>query len=247
MAGENISQDNITLNLGLGGANVATDFVEVHGPSGGHYQYVKVDFGGDGASSAVTSTNPFPVRVKEINQSWQTLPVGGDTQGGPIPVTGTFDIGTIGVTIGAVTNDIRSVAVGVTFGVMNAVASGTQEGYGPAGTYLAVGGTVAVASIALPAAMTFGTSTADTSHASGLSSGFTCSAGIKIKNFQGQGGDAILTIGNSGDLAGGLSGGAYLLGVGEEIFIEIDNIDRLNFSAVTEGGNSTAVFTYQAS
>ena len=29
--------------------------------------------------------------------------------------------------------------------------------------------------------------------------------------------------------------------------IEIDNIDRLNFSAVGEGGNSTAVFTYQAS
>ena len=29
-----------------------------------------------------------------------------------------------------------------------------------------------------------------------------------------------------------------MLGVGKEIFIEIDNIDRLNFSAVGEGGNS---------
>ena len=253
MAGSDINQDNITLNLGLGGANVATDFVSTYGPSGGHYQYVKVDFGGDGASSAVTSTNPFPVRLAELNASWLTVPVGGDTQGGPIPVTGTFDIGTIGVTIDAVTIDIRSIAIGdgvsygLTFGIVNAVSSGSQDGYGPAGTYLAVGGTVSVASISLPTAMTFGTATADTSHGSGFSSGFTCSSGIKIKNFQGQGGDAILTIGNAGQLDGGVSGPAFLLGVGEEIFIEIDNIDRLNFSAITEGGNSTAVFTYQAS
>jgi len=247
MAGTDIDQDNITLNLGIGGADVATDYVATYGSSGGHFQYVKVDFGGDGATSRVTSTNPFPVRLSELNASWKTVPVGGDTQGGPVPVTGTFDIGTIGVTINAVTNDLRSIAEGVTFGIVNAISSENQIGYGHAGSYLAVGGTVAVASIALPTAMTFGTLTADTSHASGFSSSFTCSAGIKVKNFQGQGGDAILTIGNTGELAGGLSGGAYLLGVGEEIFIEIDNIDRLNFSAIAEGGNSTAVFTYQAS
>ena len=59
-----------------------------------------------------------------------------------------------------------------------------------------------------------------------------------------------LLAGSAGaDLAAGSAGqsGGFMLGVGEEIFIEIDNIDRLNFSAVGEGGNSTAVFTYQAS
>jgi hypothetical protein len=255
MAGSDISQDNITLNLGLGGANVATDFVSTYGPSGGHFQYVKVDFGGDGASSRVTSTNPFPVRLKEINEGWKTIPVGGDTQGGPVPVTGTFDIGTIGVTISAVTVDIRSIAIGegvsygITFGIVNAVSSGSQDAFGPAGTYINVGGTVGVHEIALPTSMTFGTDLVNTATVKGFSSGFTCAAGIKIKNFQGQGGDAILTIGNSGDLAAGSAGqsGGFMLGVGEEIFIEIDNIDRLNFSAVGEGGNSIAVFTYQAS
>jgi hypothetical protein len=255
MAGSDISQDNITLNLGLGGANVATDFVTTYGPSGGHFQYVKVDFGGDGASSRVTSTNPFPVRLKEINEGWKSIPVGGDTQGGPVPVTGTFDIGTIGVTISAVTVDIRSIGVGhgvsygVTFGIVNAVSSGSQDAFGPAGTYIAVGGTVGVNKIALPTSMTFGTDRVDTAIVKGFSSGFSCASGIKIKNFQGQGGDAILTIGNSGDLGIGAAGqsGGFMLGVGEEIFIEIDNIDRLNFSAVGEGGRTTAVFTYQAS
>ena len=248
MAGSDISQDNITLNLGLGGANVATDFVSTYGPSGGHFQYVKVDFGGDGASSRVTSTNPFPVRLKEINEGWLTIPVGGDTQGGPVPVTGTFDIGTIGVTIDAVTTDLRSIAVGVTFGIVNAVSSGSQDAFGPAGTYIAIGGTVGVQSIALPTGMTFGTREALSSGLTGIA-GFTCNSGIKLKNFQGQGGDAILTIGNTADAAfvAGKSAGAYLLGVGEEIFIEIDNINKLLFSAIDEGGNSKAVFTYQAS
>jgi hypothetical protein len=249
MAGSDISQDNITLNLGLGGANVATDFVSTYGPSGGHFQYVKVDFGGDGASSRVTSTNPFPVRIKEINQSWLTLPVGGDTMGGPVPVTGTFDIGTIGVTISAVTTDLRSIAVGVTFGIVNAVSSDSHAAYGsPLGSYIAVGGTVSVESIALPTGMTFGTRESLSSGLTGIA-GFTCNSGIKLKNFQGQGGDAILTIGNTADaaFAAGKSAGAYLLGVGEEIFIEIDNINKLLFSAIDEGGNSKAVFTYQAS
>lgn len=248
MAGSDISQDNITLNLGLGGANVATDFVSTYGPSGGHFQYVKVDFGGDGASSRVTSTNPFPVRLKEINEGWLSIPVGGDTQGGPVPVTGTFDIGTIGITIDAVTTDLRSIAAGVTFGIVNAVSSGSQDVFGPAGTYIAVGGTVGVQSIALPTGMTFGTRESLSSGLTGIA-GFTCNSGIKLKNFQGQGGDAILTIGNTADAAfeAGKSAGAYLLGVGEEIFIEIDNINKLLFSAIDEGGNSKAVFTYQAS
>lgn len=45
--------DNVELNAGSGGATLATDDV-----SGVHYQYVKLDLGGDGASSPVSTTVP---------------------------------------------------------------------------------------------------------------------------------------------------------------------------------------------
>lgn len=45
--------DNVELNAGTGGATLATDDV-----SGVHYQYVKLDLGGDGASSPVSTTVP---------------------------------------------------------------------------------------------------------------------------------------------------------------------------------------------
>lgn len=45
--------DNVTLNAGTGGATLATDDV-----AGVHYQYVKLDLGGDGVSSPVSTTVP---------------------------------------------------------------------------------------------------------------------------------------------------------------------------------------------
>jgi hypothetical protein len=242
MAGTDLRQDNVTLNLGVGGADVATDFVPTFGTSGGHFQIVKVDFGGDGESSQVVSNNPFPVRISQINANWLTLPVGGDTQGGPIPITGTFDLATVSITVDAVTADIRSIAAGVTLSVQAPGASSITE-------YVKVGGTVGIDFVELPTTATFGTVTLDCLRTInfGGTTGFTCETGIKIKNFANLGGDAPVSLGFSGgSITGGTSG--FLLGLGEEIFIEIDNIHKLTATSFTGGAGSTlSVLTYQAS
>jgi hypothetical protein len=49
--------DNTTLNPGSGGDVIASDDV-----SGVKYQVVKLDVGGDGATSGVTADNPLPVQ-----------------------------------------------------------------------------------------------------------------------------------------------------------------------------------------
>lgn len=48
--------DNVELNAGTGGATIAADDV-----GGVHYQVVKLDVGGDGASAPVSNSNPVPV------------------------------------------------------------------------------------------------------------------------------------------------------------------------------------------
>ena len=48
--------DNTTLNPGVGGDTIAADDV-----AGVKYQVVKLDVGGDGASSGVTADKPLPV------------------------------------------------------------------------------------------------------------------------------------------------------------------------------------------
>ena len=154
MAGTDLRQDNITLNLGVGGADIATDYVPSFGTSGGHFQIVKVDFGGDGESSQVVSNNPFPVRINQINPNWLTLPVGGDTQGGPITITGTFDLANVSITVDAVTADIRSIAAGITLSVQAPGASSISE-------YVKVGGTVGIDFVELPTTSTMGTVTLD--------------------------------------------------------------------------------------
>lgn len=48
--------DNITLNAGSGGATIATD-----DDGTAHHQYVKLEFGGDGTFTKVTSSSGLPV------------------------------------------------------------------------------------------------------------------------------------------------------------------------------------------
>ena len=48
--------DNITLNLGSGGAVVKTDDI-----GGFHYQEVKLSYGADGSATPVSTANPLPV------------------------------------------------------------------------------------------------------------------------------------------------------------------------------------------
>ena len=106
MAGGDLDQDNITLNLGVGGPNVGTDFISSFGQgaglTGAHVQVVKLSYGAFGSSTLASNANPYPVRIQGINPDSTTIPVGGDTQGGAVLVTGTFDIGAINVTFGAI-------------------------------------------------------------------------------------------------------------------------------------------------
>lgn len=50
--------DNVVLNLGSGGATIATDDV-----GGAQHQYVKVEFGADGTATKVSTTDPLPVTL----------------------------------------------------------------------------------------------------------------------------------------------------------------------------------------
>lgn len=234
-------QDNVRLNPGIGGANVATDFIESFGgggqATGAHAQVVKLAYGGFNNAQLTTTTNPYPVAIYGLNPGFLTLPVGGNSQGGAIAVTGNVGISTVNVTFDAVSGDIRSVASGVTFGVVN-----------HGGTTLDVSGSsVQISGVDLPTGLTMGSTDVDTSTVKTLA-GFTCETGIKIKNFAGftSAGGAVLAVGRSG-LAAGTSAAAFVMQVGEEIFIEIDNINKLRFTAIEESGDSTSVFTYQAS
>ena len=241
MAGGELDQDNITLNLGVGGPNVGTDYISQFGQgaglTGAHLQVVKLSYGAFGSSTLASNANPYPVRIQGINPDSTTIPVGGDTQGGAVLVTGTFDIGEVNVTFGASTVDIRSVDAGVTFGVMN--ASGT--------TLDISGSSVTVSGVVLPTSTTMGTQQIPAGADVQLA-GFTCSTGIKIKNFAGftQTGGAMLGVKDQASTATGTAD-YFLMQIGEEIFIEVDNIDNLKFNAFADSGISTAVMTYQAS
>ena len=70
-------QDNVRLNPGLSGANVATDYVS---SKDSHYQIVKLDFGDENSFSQVSNQNPLPVNIQGINNAFQTLPVAGNTE-----------------------------------------------------------------------------------------------------------------------------------------------------------------------
>jgi hypothetical protein len=231
-------QDNVRLNPGLSGASVATDYVSA---KDSHYQIVKLDFGDENSFSQVSNQNPLPVNIQGINNTFQTLPVAGNTEGGPILVTGTFGF------TGTITGDqfrvtIDGFTTGLTFGVQNVD-----------GTTLDISGSsVIISDVVLPSSLTMGSRVLGTDTPPVVQlPGFSCATGIKIKNFAGltQSG-AIITVSNSDYSSGGATANAYLLLPGEEVFIELDDIDRLRFSALVDPFNATrefGTFTYQAS
>lgn len=54
--------DNITLNSGSGGSDIATD----QASGGEHYQYVKVAFGPDNTQTKVSSSDPLPITTTAL-------------------------------------------------------------------------------------------------------------------------------------------------------------------------------------
>ena len=231
-------QDNVRLNPGLSGASVATDYVSA---KDSHYQIVKLDFGDENSFSQVSNQNPLPVNIQGINNTFQTLPVAGNTEGGAILVTGTFGF------TGTITGDefrvtIDGFTTGLTFGVQNVT-----------GTTLDISGSqVTISDVILPSSLTMGSQVIGTAVPSIVTlAGFSCETGIKIKNFAGlTNSGAIITVSNSSYSSGGATANAYLLLPGEEVFIELDDIDRLRFSALVDPFNPSrefGTFTYQAS
>ena len=230
MAAGITNADNITLNLGSGGANVATDYLTTEG---GHAQFVKLGIGGDGTLNQITSTNPLPVQLYSINPTLKTLPVGGGTNGEGITVFADITVGEVslatGTTLSSIVNGISAdlrTAGGLSFGVFNA-----------AGTTMTVQGTVAISSVATPASFTSGTFNLTTDATVSLP-GFTCESGIKVKN---------TFSGGQGDIRVGVGGvtptdaNSYLLSVSEELFVEINNVDNITFGTGSAAG---ATITY---
>ena len=232
MAGGNTAADNITLNLGSGGANIATDYLS---SEAAHAQFVKLGIGGDGSLNQITATNPLPVQTYALNPTWSTIPVGGGTGGQGITVNAEITVGSVdfvaGVTIDAVvsgiTADIRSVGEGLTFGVANA------------GSSLEVVGSVKVTEVVTPSGFTTGTISVHAATSPVTLPDFTCSSGVKIKNFFG-GGNADVRV----SLTGGTpdDSNSYLMAVSEELFVEVDNLNKIRFgTASTDGATITYI------
>ena len=235
------ASDNITLNLGSGGPVVHTDYIS----GTGHVQYVKLDIGGLDATSPITSTNALPVQVYGLKSNWTTIPVGGGTDGQAIPVSGTINIGEVSITGGTIDRvlgascDIRSVKSGVTFGVLN---------HGGESLGVTVD-SININSIALPGGITTGTLLVD--NASGTLPSYSCTAGVKIKNMLKTtelAGGAVLGIGASAaGFAHGTTAAKYLLYPGEEVFLEVSNINTIRATSITMDGDGNAIMSFQAS
>ncbi len=236
------ASDNITLNLGSGGPVVHTDYIS----GTGHVQYVKLDIGGADSTQPITSTNALPVQLYGLKSNWTTLPVGGGTDGQAIPVSGTINIGEVSVTggtidriIAGVSSDIRSVSGGVSFGIVNHAG-------GSLGVTL---DSININSIALPGGITTGTLKVD--NASGTLPAYACTAGVKIKNMLKTAelaGGAVLGLGASAaGFAHGTTAGKYLLYPGEEVFLEVSNINTIRATSITIDGDGNAIMSFQAS
>ena len=230
MAGGNTAADNITLNLGSGGANIATDYLT---SETAHAQFVKLGIGGNGSLNQITATNPLPVQSYALNPNWKTLPVGGGAGGQGITVFATVTVGevafkggaTIDSIIKGISADLRTTG-GLTFGVDNS-----------AGSSLEVHGTVGISSVVTPTSFTSGSINVNSGSVSALPN-FTCQSGVKLKNFFG-GGQADVRV----SLTGGTptDANSYLLSVSEELFVEVNNLNLIKLGTAAAAG---ATITY---
>lgn len=263
MANGATAQDHVTLNQGSGGAVIATDYASSvdygDGASPAHFQVVKISTSGAGGGNLLSTDYPAPVQlymVGDTNVSNGFLAVRGNTFGDmavPVSLSGATieisEITVIGGTLDQISGascDIRSIAAGITLSVV-----------GINNNSVAVTGDVAVnkgvsadiRSLPLPSGMTAYSIGIDDSTLRTFST-FTLSSGVKVKNYfsglegftpgnSGPGG-GILCVGYTGNLSAGASTG-FLLSPGEEVFIEIDNMNKLVATSVNYDGSETHV------
>lgn len=257
MANAATAEDNITLNLGEGGAVVATDFVNVDnlgygnisGPA--HFQVIKLSTGGPGEYALASSSSPLPVALWKIGSSDLSngyLAVRGNTAGTqavPVSLSGaTLEVGEITIIGGTLDQisgascDIRTIAAGITLAV---VGAGSDSVAVTGDVEVGKGISADIRSLPLPTGLTAYTKTISDTQVLGFA-GYTLESGVKIKNYYS--GLEGLTPGNSGPGGGLLCIGAsgahfsagcslgYLLPPGEEVFLEIKNIDSILATSV---------------
>lgn len=264
MANAATAEDHVTLNLGEGGAVIATDFVNTvdmgYGDSSGpaHFQIVKLSTGVAGEYALLSTDAPAPVQVWKVGNTDVSngfIAVRGNTLGTqavPVSISGATltvsDITIIGGTIDRVLGascDIRSIAAGITLSV---VGIGSNSVAVTGDVKIGAGVSADIRSLPLPTGLTAYTKSVSDSAVLSFA-GYTLESGVKIKNyFSGLEG---LTPGNSGPGGGLLCIGAtgahftagcslgFLLAPGEEVFLEIKNINTIlatsvNFDSGTE-------------
>ena len=231
--------DHVQLNPGSGGATIATDVVDA-----AHYQIVKIAHGDDGTATDVTRTVPLPVSIEQNTANDYANPylaVAGNTTGSePVSVTvesGTLsvndivissgDLDTLGSIVDGVDADIRSIASDVNVGVRTLggntvrVTDGVILGSPDDDTYI---GEVDIRNTTLPSSLTIGETLNVGTTLSFLVADFPLQSGVRVKN-----------VGDSNDptlyIANGDGEGFYHLAPGENIFLEINNINLFKVKA----------------
>lgn len=267
MANAATAADHITLNPGQGGAVVATDFVNTtdmgygsgtEGPA--HFQVVKLSTAGPGGFALLSDSSPAPAKIVSIGDSLVSagfIAVRGNTLGDaavPVSISGATltvsDITIIGGTLDRVAGascDIRSVASGVEFTIRG---TGADKAVAVKGDVSVPTGLSAdIRSLPLPTGITCYSVGFNDTVVQGFA-GFTLASGVKVKNYfsglegltagEQNSGGGLLCVGFTGALSAGASTG-YLLGPGEEVFIEIMNMDQIVATSVDYDGSTTYV------
>lgn len=218
--------DHVQLNPGVGGATIATDFVD-----NSHFQIVKIAYGaGSTSPNDVKRDRPLPVTIQQSTSALYSdkyVAVAGSTDGTtPVSITGgvSVSVGSVGISGGTITaivdgvsSDIRSVASGVKIGVHTISPD-----------VLAVTGNVDVdnqvdvniANVDLPTMPFTGSSPGSASEI--LLGTAELKTGVRIKNL---GPDAYVLVGD------------YVLDPGENIFIEISSLANVP-AVLSPVGNS---------
>jgi hypothetical protein len=266
MANAATAADHVTLNQGEGGAVIATDYVNSNtdfgygsGIGNAHFQVVKLSTGGPGEYALLSNAAPAPVRVWQIGNTDVSngfIAVRGNTVGDmavPVSLSGATltvsDITIIGGTIDQITAgvsaDIRSIKAGITLSVVGVGGNNSVAVTGD--VEIGKGVSADIRSMPLPTGMTAFTTSFKSDQLYSFK-GYTFESGVKIKNYfsglegltpghSGPGG-GLLCVGYTGALAAGASTG-YLVSPGEEVFIEIKNLDKLLATSVAYDGSAS--------
>lgn len=263
MANAATAEDHVTLNLGEGGAVIATDYVSdadfgyESGVGSAHFQVVKLSTGAAGEYALLSTDAPAPVQIWKVGNSDVSsgfLAVRGNTSGTqavPVSLSGATvsisDITIVGGTIDRVVGascDIRTIAAGITLSV---VGIGSNSVAVTGDVAISSGVSADIRSLPLPTGMTAYTTTVNESNILTFA-GYTLESGVKIKNYfsglegltpglSGPGGGLLCVGGTGAHFTAGCSFG-FLLAPGEEVFIEIRNMNKILATSVNyDGGN----------